>query len=98
MTTASAATTATFARASFIHHQRPAEKIFAIQRSNRLFRFAIITKLGETKSARLTCESIAKQSERIRLESRLCKQRLHLLFRGLEGQIPHIEFLHGRTP
>jgi hypothetical protein len=53
---------------------------------------------GETEAARLPGETIAQQRERIRLYADFSKQRLHLLFRCLEREVPNVQFLHGRSP
>jgi hypothetical protein len=67
-------------RASLIHYQRAAKKVFAVEGCNRLLRCAVIMNLGETEAARLSCETIAEQREGIRLYADFSKQRLHLLF------------------
>jgi hypothetical protein len=85
-------------RTRFVHHQCTTEKLLAVQRSDGLFGLAVIAKFGETESARLTREAIAKQNQRIRLDAQFRKQPLHLLLRGLERHISNIQFLHGRSP
>jgi hypothetical protein len=98
---ASATTTAASAfslRTSLIHHQRATEKVFAVQGCNRLLRCAIVMNFGETETAWLSGETIAKECERIRLYADFSKQRLHLLFCSLKRQVPNVQFLHGRSP
>ncbi len=102
MTTASASTTASTAafplRSRFSHHQRTSQKILAVEPGDCLFRFGIVVNFREAEAPRLPRETIAEQSQRIRLHSDFRKQRLHLLLRSLERQISHIQFLHGRSP
>src|SRR5580700_1402911 len=97
---ASATTTASALalRTGFIHHQRAAKEILAVQRLNRLFRFRIVSDFREAESARLPGKTIAQKRERIRLHSDFRKQRRYLLFCSLERQISHVQFLHGRSP
>jgi hypothetical protein len=68
---ASAATTSATAafslRTCFIHYERTAKKIFAVEGCNRFLRCAVVMNFGETETARLPCETIAKQCERVRL-------------------------------
>jgi hypothetical protein len=85
-------------RTSFIHHQRAAKKVFAVKGRNRLLCCAVVMNFGETETARLSCKTIAKQCERIRLYADFSKQRLHLLFCSLKRQVPNVQFLHGRSP
>jgi hypothetical protein len=68
---ASAATrTTTFAlRTSFVHNERAAQKIFAIEGCDCFFGFRIVADFRKAKSARLAGETIAQKSERIRLHS-----------------------------
>lgn len=63
VTSASTATTASALalRTRFIHHQRAAKKILAVQRLNRLFRLGVISNLRETESTRLPCEAISQE-------------------------------------
>ena len=77
---ATTAATAFSLRASLIHHQRAAKKVFAVEGCNRLLRCAVVMNLGETEAARLSRETIAEQREGIRLYADFSKQRLHLLF------------------
>jgi hypothetical protein len=99
MSAAASAASATFAlRASFVDHQCATQELFAVQRSDYLFRFGIVANLGEAKAARLTCKSIAQQRQRIWLHTYFRKQRLQLLFSGLKRKVAHIQFLHGRSP
>jgi hypothetical protein len=96
---ASATTASAFSlRTSFIHHQRAAKKVFAVEGCDRLLRCAVVMNFGETETARLSRETIAKQCERIRLYADFSKQRLHLLFCGFKRQVPNVQFLHGRSP
>jgi autotransporter adhesin len=92
------ATTAFSLRTSFIHYQRAAKEVFAIESCNRLFRCAVIVNLSETETARLSCKTIAEQRQRIRLNADLSEQRLHLLFCCFEREVPNVQFLHGRSP
>jgi hypothetical protein len=99
--TASSTTPSTAAfslRTSFIHYQRAAKKVFAVEGCNRLLRCAVVMNLGETETTRLSGETIAQQRERIRLYADFSKQRLHLLFCCLEREVPNVQFLHGRSP
>jgi hypothetical protein len=81
--TASAASTFTL-WTRFVHHQRPAEEFLSIQCRDGLFGFGVIFYFREAKPARLSGETITKQSERIGLHARFRKQRLHFLFSSLE--------------
>ena len=95
----SAAGTAAFTlRTRFVDDQSAAQKILAVERFDRFVRFGVVANFGETESARLSRETIAQKRERIRLHTNFRKQRRYLLFRGLERQITHIQFLHGRSP
>jgi hypothetical protein len=85
-------------RTRFIHHQRAAQKILAVERFDRFVCLGVVANFGETESAGLSGETIAQQRERIRLHTNLRKQRRYLLFRSLERQITNIQFLHGRSP
>jgi hypothetical protein len=97
-TTTAASTAALTLRTSFVHDQRAAQEILAIERFDRFVRFGVVAYFGETETARLSRETIAQKRERIRLHTNFRKQRRYLLFRGLERQIAHIQFLHGRSP
>lgn len=68
---ASATTTASALalRTSFIHDQRAAKEILAIQRLNRFFRVRVVANFGEAKPPRLPGKSITQKRERIRLHS-----------------------------
>jgi hypothetical protein len=95
----SAARAATFTlRTRFIHHQRAAQKILAVERFDGFVCFGVVANFGETETARLSSETIAQKRERIGLNANFRKQRRYLLFRGLERQITYIQFLHGRSP
>jgi hypothetical protein len=95
----SAPSTAALAlRTCFIYNQRAAHKIFAVQRLNRFFRLRVIADLRESESAGLPGEAIAKKRQLIGLHSDFRKQSRYLLFCSLERQIPHVQFLHGRSP
>jgi hypothetical protein len=50
-------------RTSFIHHQRAAKKVFAVEGCNRLLRCAVVMNFGKTETARLSRKTIAKQCE-----------------------------------
>ena len=54
------ATTAFSLRTSFVHDQRAAEKVFAVESCNRLLRCAVVVNLSETEAARLSSETIAE--------------------------------------
>jgi hypothetical protein len=82
----------------FIDDERAAQKILAVERFDGFVCFAVVANFSETKTARLSCETIAQQRERIRLHANFRKKRRYLLFSGLERQITHIQFLHGRSP
>jgi hypothetical protein len=99
MAATSAARTAAFTlRACFIHHQRAAQKILSVERFDGFVCFGVVANFSETETAWLSRETIAQKRERIRLHANFRKQRRYLLFRGLERQITHIQFLHGRSP
>jgi hypothetical protein len=69
-----AATTATFAlRACFVDDECAAQKFPPVESRDDLFRFRIVSNFGESETARLARESIAKQRERIRLHARFGK-------------------------
>ena len=96
-TTASAAS-ATFAlRTRFIYDERAAKEILAVERAYGLLR-VLVFHFGEAKPARLPRKAIAQQRQRIRLHADFREQRLDLLLRGLEREIAHVQFLHGRSP
>jgi hypothetical protein len=57
------ATTAFSLRTSFVHDQRAAKKVFAVESCNRLLRCAVVVNLSETETARLSCKTIAEQRE-----------------------------------
>jgi len=82
----------------FVHHERAAKKVSAVESGNHLFSFRIVAHFGKTEAARLARKTIAKQRQRIRLHAHFRKQRLHLLFRSLEREIAHVQFLHGVAP
>jgi hypothetical protein len=65
ITTAPATTTAAFAllRSRFIYHQGATHKFPAVQRSDHLFRLAIVANLGESESPRLTGKTITKERQ-----------------------------------
>jgi len=85
MAATSAAGAAAFTlRTSFVHNQRAAQKILAVERFDGFVRFGVVANFGETETARLSRETIAQQRERIRLHTNLRKKRCYLLFRGLE--------------
>jgi RNase P/RNase MRP subunit POP5 len=96
--TSSAGAAAFSLRTRFIHNQCAAQKILAVERFNRLVGFAVVANFGETESARLSGKTVAQQRKRIRLHTNFRKKRRYLLFRSLERQITHIQFLHGRSP
>jgi hypothetical protein len=99
MSATPAATSATLAlRTRLIHHQRAAQKFFTVERGNHFFRFPVVANFGEAESSRLPGETVAQQRKRIRLHAYFRKQLLHLLFCGLEREIAHVQFLHGRSP
>jgi hypothetical protein len=43
----------------FIHHQRAAQKILAVERFDRFVCFGVVANFGETETARLSRETIA---------------------------------------
>jgi hypothetical protein len=74
MTTASTATTGAFALGTcFIHDECAAEKFPPVESCDDLFGFSVIPNFGESETARLAREPIAKQRERIRLNARFRK-------------------------
>jgi hypothetical protein len=98
MATTASATSATFAlRTRFIYNERAAKKILAVERADCLLR-VLVFHFGEAKPTRLPRKAIAQQRQRIRLHADFREQRLDLLFRGLEREIAHVQFLHGRSP
>jgi hypothetical protein len=94
--TSTASSSAFTLRTCFVHHQRAAQKILAVERFDCLVCFGIVANFGEAETARLARETITQQRKRIRLHSNFRKQRRYLLFRSLERQISHVQFLHGR--
>jgi hypothetical protein len=97
--TSPTAAPATFAlRTRFIHHQRAAHKILAVQCGNDFLRFRIVFNFSETESARLARKTVPQQAERIRLNTYFGKQSLNLLFCGLEREISYVQFLHDGAP
>jgi hypothetical protein len=98
MATTASAASATFAlRTRFIYNERAAKEILAVERTDGLLR-VLVFHFGEAKPARLPRKAIAQQRQRIRLHADFREQRLDLLFRGLEREIAHVQFLHGRSP
>jgi hypothetical protein len=70
MAATSAARTAAFAlRTCFIHHQRAAQKILAVERFDGFVCFGVVANFSETKTAWLSREAIAQKRERIRLHT-----------------------------
>jgi hypothetical protein len=97
--TAAASSSATFPlRTCLIYYQRTTEKILPVEGGDGFFGFGIVVDFDKTEPARLTRKTIAKQRERIGLHANFREQCLHLLFRSLERQISHVQFLHGRSP
>ena len=73
-TTAAATTASTFAlRTRFVDDECAAQKFTPVECRDDLFGFRVVPNLGESETARLACEPIAKQSERIRLHARFRK-------------------------
>jgi len=72
VSTASAATTSSaFAlRTCFVDDESAAEKFPPVQSCDDLFGFRIIPNFGESETARLAREPIAKERKRIRLHAR----------------------------
>jgi len=56
-------------RTCFVHDECAAEKFPPIERRDHLFGFGIVPNFGESKTARLAREPIAKERERIRLHA-----------------------------
>jgi hypothetical protein len=50
-------------RTRFIHHQRAAKEILAIQGLNRFFRIRVVANFREAESSRLPSKSIAQKRE-----------------------------------
>jgi hypothetical protein len=48
-------------RTGFIHHQRAAKKVLAVQRLNRFFRLRVISDFRETESTGLARKTISQQ-------------------------------------
>jgi hypothetical protein len=59
--TSASTATAALLRTSFIHDQRPTEKILAVQRFNSFCGFGVVSNFGKTKTARLIREAIAQK-------------------------------------
>jgi hypothetical protein len=73
-TAATATTTAAFTlRTRFVDDERAAEKFAPIESCDDLFGFSVIPNFGESETARLAREPVAKQRERIRLYARFGK-------------------------
>jgi hypothetical protein len=68
-TTTAASTAALTLRTSFVHDQRAAQEILAIERFDRFVRFGVVAYFGETETARLSRETIAQKRERIGLHA-----------------------------
>jgi hypothetical protein len=99
MTSASAATTAAFARwPSLIDDHGPTLEVPAVQLSDCFFRFAVVGDLRKSEAARLAGKTVAHQCQALRLHARFSKQFLQLLFGSLEWQVPQIEFLQEASP
>jgi hypothetical protein len=64
-----ASTAALTLRTSFVHDQRAAQEILAIERFDRFVRFGVVAYFGETETARLSRETIAQKRERIGLHA-----------------------------
>jgi hypothetical protein len=74
MTTAAAASTAAFAlRTRFVDDECAAEKFAPVESCDHLFGFSVIPNFGESETARLAREPIAKQRKRVRLHARFRK-------------------------
>jgi hypothetical protein len=58
-------------RTRLVDDERPAEKLLAVESRDCFFGFGVVMNFGETKTARLPCETVAKQRQRIRLHSDL---------------------------
>jgi hypothetical protein len=56
-------------RTRFIDNERPAKKVFPIQRRDRLFSFRVVANFSKAKSTRLARKTITKQRERVRLHA-----------------------------
>jgi len=70
MTSAAATTASAFTlRARFVDHESAAHELPSVESCDHFFSFGIVPNLGESETARLTRETIAKQCERIRLHS-----------------------------
>ena len=96
--TSASTATAALLRTSFIHDQRPTEKILAVQRFDGFCGFGVVSNFSKTKTARLVREAIAQKRQRIRLHSNFGEERGDLFFSRFERQIPKIQFLHDRSP
>jgi hypothetical protein len=75
MSAAAAATTtpALALRACFVNDESAAEKFPPVESCNHLFGFSVVPNFGESETARLAREPIAKEREGIRLDARLRK-------------------------
>jgi hypothetical protein len=100
VTAASSATAASAftLRTRFVHHQRAAQKVLAVERGDGFLCLGVVTNLREAEPAGLSRKPIAQQRQRIRLHADLREQRSNLLFCSLEREIPNVKFLHGRSP
>jgi hypothetical protein len=98
--TSAATTAATFAllRTRFVDYQGAAHELPPVESCNHFLGFRVIPNFGESETARLAREPIAKQGEGIRLHARFRKQRCYIFFCGLERKIAHVQFLHRPSP
>jgi len=94
------ATTATalLLRARFIDHQIAATEVLTVQRIHRAVGFFIVGNFDESKTARLSRETITNQIDCGRVDTRLREKFMKRIFRGGKRKIPNVKLLHLRTP
>jgi hypothetical protein len=72
-TTAPTTASAFTLRTCFVDDERAAQKFTPVERGDDFFGLRVVPNLGESETARLAREPIAKQSERIWLHARFRK-------------------------
>jgi len=73
MTTPATASAAILLWPRFIDHESTTKELLSIEGRDHFFRFGIIANLGKAEPARLAGEAVAKQSQRIRLDTYFSK-------------------------
>jgi len=90
--TAAAAARTIFARLGFVDGERPAVERLAVELIDRVFRVFIAPHRHEGEPARFSGEAILDQHD-FRDGARLGEGVLEVGFRGVERQVPHVEFI-----